>query len=174
MIYWDPASKKQRLGGWLRKRRRGSLCFDSFAICPPPLPPSSGGVAGESERTPAKRGGVYARGHASAQSDMAWQPSNETILEAADNYVINALNYIDKLNESFNPAALKCFELKHQEEVEWLQLAKQERRPGCEIDWDSLLCWPRTPPGTLATLPCLEELNGIRYDSTREWNWLMN
>ncbi|XP_076232518.1 diuretic hormone 44 receptor 1 isoform X3 [Calliopsis andreniformis] len=98
---------------------------------------------------------------------MAWQPSNETILNVADNYVLNALNYINKLNESFNPEAIKCFELKHREELEWLSLGKQEKQSGCEISWDSLLCWPRTPPGTLATLPCLEELNGIRYDSTQ-------
>ena len=99
---------------------------------------------------------------------MARQPSNETALDAAGNYVLNALNYINKLNESLSPEAIKCLEVKHQEELEWVSLGRRlEEQTGCEIDWDSLLCWPRTPPGTTATLPCLEELNGIRYDSTR-------
>ena len=117
----------------------------------------------------ASEGSVYlARGHRSPQSDMARQPSNETALDAAGNYVLNALNYINKLNESLSPEAIKCLEVKHQEELEWVSLGRRlEEQTGCEIDWDSLLCWPRTPPGTTATLPCLEELNGIRYDSTR-------
>ncbi|XP_076673793.1 diuretic hormone 44 receptor 1 isoform X6 [Andrena cerasifolii] len=107
---------------------------------------------------------------------MARQPSNETVLDAAGNYVLNALNYINKLNESLNPEAIKCLEVKHQEELEWLSLGRRlEEQAGCEIDWDSLLCWPRTPPGTTATLPCLEELNGIRYDSTQNASrWCMS
>ncbi|XP_033205298.1 diuretic hormone receptor-like isoform X2 [Bombus vosnesenskii] len=96
---------------------------------------------------------------------MEWQENNESVFDTG-NYVLNTLYYISKLNESVNPEAIKCFERK-QEELQLLSLGTQQEDQGCEISWDSLLCWPRTPPGTLATLPCFEELNGIRYDSSQ-------
>lgn len=34
----------------------------------------------------------------------------------------------------------------------------------CPTSFDSILCWPRTPKGSLATLPCLAELSGVHYD----------
>ncbi|CAD1475450.1 unnamed protein product, partial [Heterotrigona itama] len=100
---------------------------------------------------------------------MAGQRSNESgEVFDTDNYVLNALYYINKLNESVNPEAIKCFERKQQDELQRLSSAgtQQQDQQGCEINWDSLLCWPRTPPATLVTLPCFEELNGIRYDSS--------
>ncbi|XP_043787865.1 diuretic hormone receptor-like isoform X1 [Apis laboriosa] len=98
---------------------------------------------------------------------MSWESSNETVLDNG-NYVLNTLHYINKLNESVNPEAIECLERKHQEELQRLSLGiLEEEQQGCEISWDSLLCWPRTPPGTLVTLPCFDELNGIRYDSTQ-------
>ncbi|CAK9809709.1 Diuretic hormone receptor [Anthophora plagiata] len=99
---------------------------------------------------------------------MAWEPPNETVFDTG-NYILNVLYYINKSNESLNPEAIKCLERKHQEEMHRISLdeTQQEEQLGCEISWDSLLCWPRTPPGTLATLPCFEELNGIQYDSTQ-------
>ncbi|XP_076654701.1 diuretic hormone 44 receptor 1 isoform X2 [Halictus rubicundus] len=98
---------------------------------------------------------------------MAWLQDNETFADS-DNYVVKALNYINKLNESRIAKEIKCYELQQREELE-LSLGTDagKEQQGCEISWDSLLCWPRTPPGTMATLPCLEELNGIRYDSTQ-------
>ncbi|KAG8222626.1 hypothetical protein J437_LFUL002620 [Ladona fulva] len=36
----------------------------------------------------------------------------------------------------------------------------------CNRSWDKLLCWPTTLAATLAILPCFEELNGIKYDTT--------
>ena len=36
----------------------------------------------------------------------------------------------------------------------------------CSRSWDSLLCWPETNFGTVAELPCFEELNGLKYDTT--------
>ncbi|CAK9823186.1 Diuretic hormone receptor [Anthophora retusa] len=99
---------------------------------------------------------------------MAWEPPNETVFDTG-NYILNVLYYINKSNESLNPEAIKCLERKHQEELHRISLdeTQQEEQLGCEISWDSLLCWPRTPSGTLATLPCFEELNGIQYDSTQ-------
>lgn len=38
----------------------------------------------------------------------------------------------------------------------------------CETQFDSILCWPRTPTNTVAVLPCLKEFQGIKYDSTRK------
>jgi hypothetical protein len=40
----------------------------------------------------------------------------------------------------------------------------------CPHSYDTLLCWPRTPADTLAFLPCFEELNGIKYDTNREYS----
>lgn len=34
----------------------------------------------------------------------------------------------------------------------------------CPTSFDSILCWPRTLKGSLATLPCLAELSGVHYD----------
>jgi hypothetical protein len=42
--------------------------------------------------------------------------------------------------------------------------------PFCPYFYDTLLCWPKTPAGTLALLPCFEELNGIKYDTAREYS----
>jgi hypothetical protein len=42
----------------------------------------------------------------------------------------------------------------------------------CPYSYDTLLCWPKTPAGTLAFLPCFEELNGIKYDTSREYPYV--
>jgi len=39
----------------------------------------------------------------------------------------------------------------------------------CPYSYDTLLCWPKTPAGNLALLPCFEEFNGIKYDTSREY-----
>ncbi|CAL8112397.1 unnamed protein product [Orchesella dallaii] len=36
----------------------------------------------------------------------------------------------------------------------------------CPVDWDELLCWPRTAVGEVALLPCFDSLNGIAYDAS--------
>ncbi|XP_025266656.1 diuretic hormone receptor isoform X2 [Camponotus floridanus] len=99
---------------------------------------------------------------------MAWFLANETEPLVDDNYVLNVLNYINELNESLSSEQSKCLERKHQD-----QNRKQDRLE-CEVNWDTILCWPRTPPGTLATIPCFDELNGILYDNTQNasrWCW---
>ncbi|XP_015518859.1 diuretic hormone receptor [Neodiprion pinetum] len=77
------------------------------------------------------------------------------------NYVLNVLNYINELNDSLITEEVKCSLEKYRRQEH------TQHEPECEVDWDSLLCWPRTPPGSLATLPCFEELNGIQYDKTQ-------
>ncbi|TDG41390.1 hypothetical protein AWZ03_012194 [Drosophila navojoa] len=37
----------------------------------------------------------------------------------------------------------------------------------CLTQFDSILCWPRTARGTLAVLQCMDELQGIHYDSSK-------
>ncbi|XP_055531604.1 diuretic hormone receptor-like isoform X2 [Wyeomyia smithii] len=37
----------------------------------------------------------------------------------------------------------------------------------CPSFFDSVSCWPRTPPATLAVLPCFSEFKGVQYDSTQ-------
>nr|QRN45474.1 diuretic hormone receptor CRF-DH isoform X2 [Carausius morosus] len=45
--------------------------------------------------------------------------------------------------------------------------ADDEGQPMCPTVWDTILCWPRTPAGTLAMLPCFEEFKGVKYDSSQ-------
>ncbi|KAL9915531.1 diuretic hormone receptor isoform X2 [Glossina fuscipes] len=37
----------------------------------------------------------------------------------------------------------------------------------CLTQFDTILCWPRTSRATIALLPCLDEFQGIQYDSTQ-------
>lgn len=83
------------------------------------------------------------------------------------NYILNVLNSINELNESLITEEIKCSLNKYRRQ-------EQPHEAGCEVDWDSLLCWPHTSPGTVAVLPCFEELNGIRYDNSQNasrWCW---
>lgn len=93
--------------------------------------------------------------------DMAWFPANDTELLSDSNYVFNVLEYISELNESLSREQIKCLERESQDQ--------NRKRLECEVNWDTILCWPRTPSGTLATIPCFDELNGIPYDNTREY-----
>jgi hypothetical protein len=40
---------------------------------------------------------------------------------------------------------------------------------GCLAFFDSVLCWPKTPPATEAVLQCFAEYGGVKYDSTRKY-----
>lgn len=61
---------------------------------------------------------------------------------------------------------IECLILIHQEK-DLESVAHLPKR--CPRSWDSLLCWPPTQPGIRASLPCFEELNGIKYDTTRKF-----
>ncbi|XP_062540721.1 diuretic hormone receptor-like isoform X3 [Armigeres subalbatus] len=37
----------------------------------------------------------------------------------------------------------------------------------CPPLFDSVSCWPRTPPATTAILPCFSEFKGVQYDTTQ-------
>ncbi|XP_046437865.1 diuretic hormone receptor-like isoform X2 [Daphnia pulex] len=36
----------------------------------------------------------------------------------------------------------------------------------CNSTWDGVSCWPTTVAGSTSFLPCVDELNGIKYDTT--------
>lgn len=72
-----------------------------------------------------------------------------------------------KMNDSSSlTGEIECYERIKLSLQQQQQRNPQEREFGCEIDWDTVLCWPFTLAGNLARLPCFEELNGIQYDST--------
>ncbi|XP_055383270.1 diuretic hormone receptor-like isoform X2 [Condylostylus longicornis] len=37
----------------------------------------------------------------------------------------------------------------------------------CPFSFDSVLCWPKTSSNTFAIIPCLRELNGVKYDGSQ-------
>uniref|UniRef100_A0A1A9X4R6 G-protein coupled receptors family 2 profile 1 domain-containing protein n=1 Tax=Glossina brevipalpis TaxID=37001 RepID=A0A1A9X4R6_9MUSC len=37
----------------------------------------------------------------------------------------------------------------------------------CPVSFDSVLCWPSTPSGSWAALPCFKEFKGVRYDNSQ-------
>lgn len=92
---------------------------------------------------------------------MAVAPADELDV-FSDNSVLNAINRINELNDSYFRKGLECLTAKH-------LATTKAYEDGCDVDWDSVLCWPESPPGTLVKVPCFEELHGILYDSTREF-----
>lgn len=64
-----------------------------------------------------------------------------------------------------DPALIQCFLKYHKEEEEELETSASG---DCKIMFDSISCWPRTPPDTLRIIPCFEELNGLKYNSSCE------
>jgi hypothetical protein len=41
----------------------------------------------------------------------------------------------------------------------------------CNSTWDGVSCWPTTVAGSTSFLPCVDELNGIKYDTTRKFSF---
>ncbi|XP_055690706.1 diuretic hormone receptor-like isoform X2 [Lutzomyia longipalpis] len=66
--------------------------------------------------------------------------------------------YLGLINASLE---LKCL---HQAAIE---TSSEEEDSGCPIFFDSVLCWPRTPPATWAVQPCFAEFKGVKYDTTQ-------
>ncbi|KAG7188237.1 hypothetical protein KM043_016100 [Ampulex compressa] len=107
---------------------------------------------------------------------MSRYPPNETdVVEG--NYVRKVLGYINELNESPGLEELACIEKMHVSAVAIGDSpigSEMKEKAGCEVSWDSLLCWPETPAGSLAIIPCFDELNGIPYDNSREYAYLLD
>ncbi|KAL7736821.1 hypothetical protein ACLKA6_015662 [Drosophila palustris] len=78
----------------------------------------------------------------SSVNDTAWSQSN-----------------LDEINQSVE---LHCLVQQHVESE-----AFGNATDHCNTQFDSILCWPRTARGTLAVLQCMDELQGIHYDSSK-------
>lgn len=67
---------------------------------------------------------------------------------------------LDEINQS---AEMQCLLQEHSDTTTF-----GNNSAYCLTQFDSILCWPRTVRGTLAALPCLDEFQGIQYDSSRK------
>ncbi|XP_017836189.1 diuretic hormone receptor isoform X1 [Drosophila busckii] len=77
----------------------------------------------------------------------------------------NKVHGNDSLNneEEFeHNVELNCLLQQHLEEQTYGNVSDH-----CPTQFDTILCWPRTPRGTLAVLQCMDELQGIHYDSSK-------
>ncbi|KAM7343728.1 diuretic hormone 44 receptor 1 [Cochliomyia hominivorax] len=70
-----------------------------------------------------------------------------------------SLDDLDEINQS---AELQCLMQEHMDTMTFGNNSEY-----CLTQFDSILCWPRTPRATLAALPCLDEFLGIQYDSSQ-------
>ncbi|XP_044015344.1 diuretic hormone receptor-like isoform X2 [Aphidius gifuensis] len=73
------------------------------------------------------------------------------------NHVQDILDHINQLDDTNLSKDLQCLKSKHDKIY----------NNACDIDWDSLSCWPQTLAGTLAKIPCFDQLYGIKYDSSQ-------
>ncbi|XP_037903274.1 diuretic hormone receptor isoform X2 [Hermetia illucens] len=83
--------------------------------------------------------------------------NTNTLTPLEDHNLLTHQDLLAALNQSIE---LKCL----------LKSQLEEADPTgeyCPTSFDSILCWPRTPRATLAVLPCLEELQGVHYDSSQ-------
>ncbi|KAK6627199.1 hypothetical protein RUM44_009676 [Polyplax serrata] len=70
----------------------------------------------------------------------------------------------EKLMQTFtdevDPTGSEC------ERPDYVTGNEDEHEVHCDWHNDTVLCWPRTLRGTTAYLPCFDEYNGIKYDSS--------
>lgn len=86
-------------------------------------------------------------------SDSAAHP-----IEASANDTLWSPSNLDDINQSVE---LHCLLQQHHELTTYGNSSDH-----CPTQFDSILCWPRTARGTLAVLQCMDELQGIHYDSS--------
>lgn len=65
---------------------------------------------------------------------------------------------VDSLNSN-EQAELKC---------ELLKLDWTSDDAKCGPDFDRIICWPPSQAGKLAIMRCMDELNGVKYDTSRK------
>ncbi|XP_073812334.1 diuretic hormone 44 receptor 1 isoform X2 [Musca autumnalis] len=68
----------------------------------------------------------------------------------------------DELEEINQSAEIQCLLQEHSDTTTF-----GNNSGYCLTNFDTILCWPRTPRATLAALPCLDEFQGIQYDSSQ-------
>lgn len=95
-------------------------------------------------------------------------PPNEVLVALANDEDLTlttdtniSLDDLDEINQS---AELQCLMQEHMDTMTFGNNSEY-----CLTQFDSILCWPRTPRATLAALPCLDEFQGIQYDSSRKF-----
>lgn len=71
---------------------------------------------------------------------------------------------LDELNEIHQSAEMLCMMQNYHETTTF-----DNNSEYCLSNFDTILCWPRTPRGTLVRLPCFDELYGLQYDSSRKY-----
>ncbi|XP_037824917.1 uncharacterized protein LOC119613049, partial [Lucilia sericata] len=81
---------------------------------------------------------------------------NDLTLTTATTHL--SLDDLDEINQS---SELQCLMQEHMDTMTFGNNSEY-----CLTQFDSILCWPRTPRATLAALPCLDEFQGIQYDSS--------
>ncbi|XP_066955927.1 diuretic hormone receptor-like [Macrobrachium rosenbergii] len=64
-------------------------------------------------------------------------------------------------NSEHDHKLLKCF---HEYVI---SIMEPQYGPGaCPVKFDGVSCWPETPPGTVRSIPCFTDFNGINYEPT--------
>ncbi|TMW44605.1 hypothetical protein DOY81_010315, partial [Sarcophaga bullata] len=63
---------------------------------------------------------------------------------------------------------IQCLRQQQMSERTVNTLTNSQNFLSCPVSFDSVLCWcwPRTPAGSWAVLPCFEEFKGVHYDTT--------
>ncbi|EDW74263.1 uncharacterized protein Dwil_GK21476 [Drosophila willistoni] len=87
--------------------------------------------------------------------DSLWSSSSSS----ASSSPSSSFSNLDEINQSVE---FQCLMQEHLEATTYGNLSDH-----CLTQFDSILCWPRTARGTLAVLQCMDELQGIHYDSSK-------
>lgn len=94
------------------------------------------------------------------------QPPEVVVVDEEQDSTLTTATYLstDDLDEINQSAELQCLMQEHMDTMTFGNNSEY-----CLTQFDSILCWPRTPRATLAALPCLTEFQGIQYDSSRKY-----
>lgn len=101
----------------------------------------------------------------SSERSTNYETNNEIdpLLRESQNYHHNNTLSIDIVNHT-----LTCLN-NHMN----LTSELSEKGGFCNTSWDSVLCWPPTPLNTTAVQNCFSEYNGVRYDDTRKYLFIL-
>ena len=62
-------------------------------------------------------------------------------------------------------AELECMVQQRLWQKQQQQQQQQQEGDFCGPNFDRVSCWPSSPADTLAVIPCMGELNGVKYDT---------
>ncbi|XP_017868914.1 PREDICTED: diuretic hormone receptor isoform X2 [Drosophila arizonae] len=92
-------------------------------------------------------------------SDNIYNNNNNNSSSSSSSSNVWSASNLDAINQSVE---LNCLLQQHIETSTYGNASDH-----CLTQFDSILCWPRTARGTLAVLQCMDELQGIHYDSSK-------